>query len=256
MLGLFLIALKQMKIKFIKIKEKQIMEFNLIRFWSLCKRDFKLNLKTDIMMLSVLGLLSGFFLPDNRGGITSFSFLYLILLGFSIFKEYHKKTSRTNILMLPISNFERYLVVFVRAFIYYPIVLSLFMILGTLFFGILYSVIGVGFDFTLLPKFYVEILKDWIDSIVHVHFVFALYFFGSIFYKKNAGLKFSLLLMGIAFSVFILFFLIVHYFFGANEIHNLYPMVKNYKILEISFGILVSIFLLWISYLRVTEEQV
>ena len=232
------------------------MEFNLIRFWSLCKRDFKLNLKTDIMMLSVLGLLSGFFLPDNRGGITSFSFLYLILLGFSIFKEYHKKTSRTNILMLPISNFERYLVVFVRAFIYYPIVLSLFMILGTLFFGILYSVIGVGFDFTLLPKFYVEILKDWIDSIVHVHFVFALYFFGSIFYKKNAGLKFSLLLMGIAFSVFILFFLIVHYFFGANEIHNLYPMVKNYKILEISFGILVSIFLLWISYLRVTEEQV
>lgn len=232
------------------------MEFNLIRFWSLCKRDFKLNLKTDIMMLSVLGLLSGFFLPDNRGGITSFSFLYLILLGFSIFKEYHKKTSRTNILMLPISNFERYLVVFVRAFIYYPIVLSLFMILGTLFFGILYSVIGVGFDFTLLPKFYVEILKDWIDSIVHVHFVFALYFFGSIFYKKNAGLKFSLLLMGIIFSVFILFFIIAHYFFGAHEIHNLKPMVGLSDPIGIIIGIVITIFLLWISYLRVTEEQV
>lgn len=232
------------------------MEFNLIRFWSLCKRDFKLNLKTDIMMLSVLGLLSGFFLPDNRGGITSFSFLYLILLGFSIFKEYHKKTSRTNILMLPISNFERYLVVFVRAFIYYPIVLSLFMILGTLFFGILYSVIGVGFDFTLLPKFYVEILKDWIDSIVHVHFVFALYFFGSIFYKKNAGLKFSLLLMGIIFSVFILFFIIAHYFFGALEIHNLKPMVELSDPIGIIIGIVITIFLLWISYLRVTEEQV
>ncbi|MDD2577485.1 MAG: hypothetical protein PHV76_08295 [Bacteroidales bacterium] len=232
------------------------MEFNLSRFWSLCKRDFKLNLKTDIMMLSVLGLLSGFFLPDNRGGITSFSFLYLILLGFSIFKEYHKKTSRTNILMLPISNFERYLVVFVRAFIYYPIVLSLFMILGTLFFGVLYSVIGVGFDFTLLPKFYVEILKDWIDSIVHVHFVFALYFFGSIFYKKNAGLKFSLLIMGIIFFVFILFALIIPFFFSGQIITQFNSITDISNSFEITFGVLVSVFLLWLTYLRVTEEQV
>ncbi len=232
------------------------MEFNLIRFWSLCKRDFKLNLKTDIMMLSVLGLLSGFFLPDNRGGITSFSFLYLILLGFSIFKEYHKKTSRTNILMLPISNFERYLVVFVRAFIYYPIVLSLFMILGTLFFGILYSVIGVGFDFTLLPKFYVEIVKEGVESFLLTPFLYTLLFFGSIFYKKNAGLKVTLLISAITMIAFI-FFIIIKRILPLNEfIFNMNYLTDISLPFERVIGVVGSIFLLWISYLRVTEEQV
>ncbi len=232
------------------------MEFNLIRFWSLCKRDFKLNLKTDIMMLSVLGLLSGFFLPDNRGGITSFSFLYLILLGFSIFKEYHKKTSRTNILMLPISNFERYLVVFVRAFIYYPIVLSLFMILGTLFFGILYSVIGVGFDFTLLPKFYVEIVKEGVESFLLTPFLYTLLFFGSIFYKKNAGLKVTLLISAITMIAFI-FFIIIKRILPLNEfIFNMNYLTDISLPFERVIGVVASIFLLWISYLRVTEEQV
>ena len=232
------------------------MEFNLIRFWSLCKRDFKLNLKTDIMMLSVLGLLSGFFLPDNRGGITSFSFLYLILLGFSIFKEYHKKTSRTNILMLPISNFERYLVVFVRAFIYYPIVLSLFMILGTLFFGILYSVIGVGFDFTLLPKFYVEIVKEGVESFLLTPFLYTLLFFGSIFYKKNAGLKVTLLISAITMIAFI-FFIIIKRILPLNEfIFNMNYLTDISLPFERVIGVVASIFLLWLSYLRVTEEQV
>ncbi|HBN04735.1 MAG TPA: hypothetical protein DD434_02960, partial [Bacteroidales bacterium] len=119
-----------------------------------------------------------------------------------------------------------------------------------------YLVIGVGFDFTLLPNFYVEIVKEWGESFLETHFVFALYFFGSIFYKKNAGLKVSLLLMGIAFSVFIIYFLIVHYFFGAHEIHRLKAMVDTYNSLEITFGIIVSFFLLWLSYLRITEEQV
>ncbi|HBN06896.1 MAG TPA: hypothetical protein DD434_14100, partial [Bacteroidales bacterium] len=128
------------------------MELNLTRFWSLCKRDFKLNLKTDIFMLSVMGIISGFFMVSSPSNSGFFTFLFLILLGFSIFKEYHKKTSKTNILMLPVSNLERYLSVFVRAFIYYPIVLSLFMLLGSIVFGILYLVIGVGFDFTLLPN--------------------------------------------------------------------------------------------------------
>ncbi|MEA4966735.1 MAG: hypothetical protein VB048_01275 [Bacteroidaceae bacterium] len=245
-----------MKIKFIKIKEKQIMEFNLIRFWSLCKRDFKLNLRTDIFMLSVMGIISGFFVVSNPSNSGVFAFLFLILLGFAIFKEYHKKTSRTNILMLPVSNLERYFSVFVRAFIYYPIVLSLFMLMGSFVFGILYLGIGVGFDFTLLPKFYVEIVKEGVESFLETHFVFSLFFFGSIFYKKNSGLKVSLLLMGIIFSVFILFFIIAHYFFGAHEIHNLKPMVGLSDPIGIIIGIVITIFLLWISYLRVTEEQV
>ncbi|MPM01582.1 hypothetical protein SDC9_47822 [bioreactor metagenome] len=232
------------------------MEFNLIRFWSLCKRDFKLNLRTDIFMLSVMGIISGFFLLNNRGGLTSFALFLLVLFGFAIFKEYHKKTSKTNILMLPVSNLERFLSVFVRAFIYYPIILSVFMILGSFMIGVLYSGIGVGFDFTLLPKFYVEIVKEWGESFLETHFVFSLFFFGSIFYKKNAGLKISLLLMGIIFSVFILFFIIAHYFFGAHEIHNLKPMVELSDPIGIIIGIVVTIFLLWISYLRVTEEQV
>ena len=76
------------------------MEFNLIRFWSLCKRDFKLNLRTDIFMLSVMGIISGFFVVSNPSNSGVFAFLFLILLGFAIFKEYHKKTSKTNILIL------------------------------------------------------------------------------------------------------------------------------------------------------------
>ena len=232
------------------------MEFNLIRFWSLCKRDFKLNLRTDIFMLSVMGIISGVFLPNNRGNFLSFAFLLIILLGFAIFKEYHKKTSKTNILMLPVSNLERYFSVFVRAFIYYPIVLSLFMLMGSFVFGILYLGIGVGFDFTLLPEFYVEIVKEWGESFLETHFVFSLFFFGSIFYKKNAGLKVALLISAI--TMFVLIIIISlrsmlslnEYLFGIEFITSISHT------LEIVIGVVASIFLLWISYLRVTEEQV
>lgn len=232
------------------------MEFNLIRFWSLCKRDFKLNQRTDIFMLSVMGIISGFFVVSNPSNSGVFAFLFLILLGFAIFKEYHKKTSKTNILMLPVSNLERFLSVFVRAFVYYPIVLSLFMILGSFMIGVLYSGIGVGFDFTLLPKFYVEIVKEWGESFLETHFVFSLFFFGSIFYKKNAGLKVTLLISAITMIAFI-FFIIIKRILSLNEfIFNMNYLTDISLPFERVIGVVASIFLLWISYLRVTEEQV
>ncbi|MBP1644522.1 MAG: hypothetical protein H6Q16_97 [Bacteroidetes bacterium] len=232
------------------------MEFNLSRFWSLCKRDFKLNLKTDIFMLSVMGIISGIFLPNNRGNFVSFAFFLIILLGFAIFKEYHKKTSKTNILMLPVSNLERYFSVFVRAFIYYPIVLSLFMLIGSFVFGILYLGIGVGFDFTLLPEFYVEIVKEWGESILETHFVFTLFFFGSIFYKKNAGLKVSLLISALS-MIFFIFLIIIKRMMPLNEfVYNINLITDISLPFERIIGVLVSAFLLWLSYLRITEEQV
>ena len=120
----------------------------------------------------------------------------------------------------------------------------------------MYLGIGVGFDFTLLPKFYVEIVKEWGESFLETHFVFSLFFFGSIFYKKNAGLKVTLLISAITMIAFI-FFIIIKRILSLNEfIFNMNYLTDISLPFERVIGVVASIFLLWISYLRVTEEQV
>ena len=64
------------------------MEFNIIRFWNLCKRDFKINMKTDLIMLSIMGLVGGVLYIRESSFFPILMGCMFFFLGFRIFNEY------------------------------------------------------------------------------------------------------------------------------------------------------------------------
>ncbi|MDR0972238.1 MAG: hypothetical protein LBM25_07635 [Bacteroidales bacterium] len=240
------------------------MEFNFLRFWNLLKRDFLLGYKKDIIVFAIFAFVNGIFFAQKFSylGNMFIAIEMYVLLGFRIFMEYHKKLSRSNILLLPVSNLERYLSVFMRAFIYYPIMIIITIPIGAIIMKpILYLLTS---DQT---SSITDILFFAKDSIVrglntfstYYVFIFAL-FFGSIFYKKLAGLKFPLLMNVImTFSAIVLKWLFIAFFgewglFIIGISVDSTDFIINDAFIHTTL-IVVSLILLFLAYLRLTEEQ-
>jgi hypothetical protein len=231
------------------------MEFNILRFWNLCKRDFFINLKSDIIMISLMGIIGGLFAStDGAAKQLLFSFMFF-LIGFRIFIEYSTKKSRSQILLLPVSNLERYLVVLFRAFLFYPLCMLISIIAGSFIIACLYSLLRVGFEISTRMNDSLTIFGTFLDLIVEYYAVGALFFFGSIFYKKYAGLKMGLLIFGIVMFIAI----IIGIIFMIIGFHNVWNMGMNdFSIpayIENLIDVVVALFFFGLSYLRLTEEH-
>jgi len=231
------------------------MEFNIIRFWNLCKRDFFLHLKSDSIIILIVGIIGGivFMMEENYFYVLFLAFV--LFLGFRIFLEYSKKTSRTQILLLPVSNFERFLCVFLRAFIYYPICMVVSILFGTLLVSSLFLAFGLPVDFSFAMQKSLSIFTV-VSRIVGKWYIFmAILFFGSIFYKKNAGIKMGLF----GFGVIMLIALIMGIMFlilGNNISWEIDLSTYNFSVYYESIaGVLITLFFISLSYLRLTEEQ-
>ena len=231
------------------------MEFNIIRFWNLCKRDFFLHLKSDSIIILIVGIIGGvvFMMEENYFYVLFLAFA--LFLGFRIFLEYSKKTSRTEILLLPVSNFERFLCVFLRAFIYYPICMIVSILFGTLLVSSLLLAFGLPADFSMAMQKSLSIFEV-ISRIVGKWYIFmAILFFGSIFYKKNAGIKMGLLGFGVIMLIALIMgiiFLII----GNNISWEIDLSTYNFSLYYESIaGALITVFFIALSYLRLTEEQ-
>ena len=231
------------------------MEFNILRFWNLCKRDFFINLKSDIIMISLMGIIGGLFASTGGAAKQLLLLFMFFLVGFRIFVEYSKKKSRSQILLLPVSNLERYLVVLFRAFIFYPLFMLISIIAGSFIVACLFSLLRVGFEISTRMNDSLTIFGTFLDLIVKYYAVGTLFFFGSIFYKKNAGFKMVLLIFGIVMFIAI----IIGIIFMIIGFHNIWNMgmdgVSFPNYIENLIGIVLALFLLSLSYLRLTEEQ-
>lgn len=231
------------------------MEFNILRFWNLCKRDFFINLRADIVMLSIMGILGGlFFITNHNFSGLLFSFM-LAFLGFRVFTEYSRKLSRSQILLLPVSNLERFISVFIRGFIFYPICVVIALLLGVFVITSLLSILRMPIDFSNIMNDSLSIFKALFDVIVKYYAVFIIFFFGSIFYKRYAGFKMGLLLSGIAMFMGI----IIGIIFMVIGLHNGWNIGMNGfsfpDYIENLIDIITLLFFLGLSYLRLTEEQ-
>ena len=172
------------------------MEFNILRFWNLCKRDFFINLRADIIMLSIMGILGGLFFITNHN-FSGLLFSYMIaFLGFRVFTEYSRKLSRSQILLLPVSNLERFINVFIRGFIFYPICVVIALLLGVFVIASFLSILRMPINFGNIMNESLSIFKVLYDIMVKYYALFFIFFFGSIFYKKYAGFKIGLLMFG------------------------------------------------------------
>lgn len=231
------------------------MEFNIIRFWNLCKRDFKINMKTDLIMLPVMGLIGGVI------SIAQSSFFPIIMgcmfffLGFRIFTEYKNKKTRSQILLMPVSNLERFLCVFVRAFVYYPIILIVSLLLGILIITSMSYVLKLPLDYNQVMSLSLGIFNCYWRVFIKLYLLMVIFFFGSIFYKKNAGLKMGLLIFLLVMSISMMvgiIFIIIGYQNNFMSNTDIFTPSDYY---ESVLGIIISIFFIGLSYLRLTEEQ-
>lgn len=231
------------------------MEFNILRFWNLCKRDFFINLRADIIMLSIMGILGGLFFITNHN-FSGLLFSYMIaFLGFRVFTEYSRKLSRSQILLLPVSNLERFINVFIRGFIFYPICVVIALLLGVFVIASFLSILRTQFDFINIMNDSLSIFKDLFHIIVKYYSVYIIFFFGSIFYKRYAGFKMGLLMFGIAMFMGIIvgiIFLIMGFNYGWNNGFNNLSMPTY---IENIIDIITLLFFIGLSYLRLTEEQ-
>ena len=231
------------------------MEFNIIRFWNLCKRDFKINMKTDLIMFPIMGLGGSLFSIKELSYFPIITGCMLFLLAFRIFTEYTKKTSRSQILLLPVSNLERFLSVFFRAFIYYPILLIVSLLLGTLIITSIFYILKYPVNFDQVMDLSLGIFYCFWRVFILFYLLMLLFFFGSIFYKKNAGIKMGLLIF-IAIIILAIMAVIIFKIIGyQNNYMNNNDIFSPSVYYDSIIGIVISLFLIGLSYLRLTEEQ-
>lgn len=234
------------------------MEFNLIRFWYLSKRDFLINMKNDLVMLSLLAIISGliFVMQSSPSFMPMIVVSIFIFLGFKLFTEYHKKTSKIQILQLPVSNLERFLSVFIRAFIYYPILIIVFMFLGNILVGSLLYILNIGVDLNLMLSNSLNLFEYLGRIMIKLYLFMGLLFFASIFYKKNAGIKIGLLFFGVIIFIVIMVGIIFKMMIVEGQVMpQINYMVSHYDIYENIIGVIMFLFFIGLSYLRLTEEQ-
>ncbi len=231
------------------------MEFNIIRFWNLCKRDFKINMKTDLIMLPIMGLVGGVFSIEESSFFPIIMGCMFFFLGFRIFNEYKNKKSRSQILLLPVSNLERFLSVFLRAFIYYPILLVVSLLLGTLIITPILYILRLPIDFNLVMNNSLDIFYCFWRVFIMFYLLMLLFFFGSIFYKKNAGFKMALLMFVVVIVFAIISGIIFKIIGYQNNYMNMNDMVSPSVYYDSIVGIVIALFLIGLSYLRLTEEQ-
>ncbi|MDD4002010.1 MAG: hypothetical protein PHU35_04395 [Bacteroidales bacterium] len=88
-----------------------------------------------------------------------------------------------------------------------------------------------------------------------LYLLMAIFFFGSIFYKKNAGLKMGLFIF-VAVIVFAIMsgiiFILIGYENNYMSNNDLFSPSAYYDNI---IGIVISLFFIGLSYLRLTEEQ-
>jgi len=206
-------------------------------------------------MISLMGIIGGLFASTEGASKQLLCLFMFFLVGFRIFIEYSTKKSRSQILLLPVSNLERYLVVLFRAFIFYPIIMLISIIAGSFIIACLFSLLRVGFEISTRMNDSLTIFGTFVDLMVKYYAVGTLFFFGSIFYKKYAGLKMGLLIFGIAMFISI----IIGIIFMVTSLHNGWDIGMNSlsspNYIENLIDIVLALFFLGLSYLRLTEEQ-
>ncbi|MFA6200031.1 MAG: hypothetical protein WC679_06475 [Bacteroidales bacterium] len=212
-------------------------------------------MKTDLIMLPIMGLVGSLFFIQELSYFAIIMGCMFFFLGFRIFNEYKNKKSRSQILLMPVSNLERFLSVFIRAFIYFPILLVVSLLLGTLIIASMFYILKFPVDFNQVINNSLDIFYCLWRVFIMFYSLMLLFFFGSIFYKKNAGIKMGLLMFVVVIVFAIISGIIFKIIGYQNNYMNMNDMVSPSVYYDSIVGIVIALFLIALSYLRLTEEQ-
>jgi hypothetical protein len=239
-------------------------EFNLNRFIALLKREFFVSQQKLLLGLIINMVFGGFIFLLPQSGMTNIYFFALLFVASAMaFNLYIQKLSEEQQLLLPVSNFERFLAVFVRSFIAIPLMIIIALIPGVLIMGLLSNILP---DY-IMPACSMQDIFDGIGRIFtafwyifsNYYSIFALFFFGSIFYRRYSYFKMAILMFGIAVFTLILvalvFLIMSKTFLTGNEAYHMSYYSHIVEIVGTIIGMLYSVFFVFLAYLRLTERE-
>ena len=235
----------------------------------LLNRTLYLSKKSIIIWLCVyvgMVLLINLFSINNEGFnattlITS-SFIYMFMYGMNFTagmnRIFHKPTKAFSFLTLPVSNFEKLIVIWLVSSLFYSAFCAV----------LIYSVIELSAFlynyFAGTPMYYLEITDVLKMSLYYMVFHSA-YLFGSIFFKKAQFLKTSLSLI-VLFTIIIIAYylsyrLIIHDIWrgeisSVKDFYIVYPGIFNIRFISIITYYITPILLLIATYFRIKEKEI
>ncbi len=199
------------------------MILNMKRLWLLMRNDMLINRQTIGVFAAALAaiiLLFGIAFPAGASSHNFHPTLYLWILfigGFYVtsmaFRDWHEYPKNYAFLTLPASNFEKFLSKLLLTSVGYVLI--------TLVFYFILSLLVVGISSLLFPhsQYIFNPLHDDVLWFCGVYIILqAIFFLGSVYFKKHALIK-TILVLSLCAIVFSLFSLILtRMFWGYNPI--------------------------------------
>lgn len=239
------------------------MEFNLKRMLLVLKRMCMLYFK-DLLYLFVVLFAIGVLTPKLFGRETLvfiYGFIVLVILAQFSFREYKTKQGRTAILLLPASNFEKYVAEILFIMLVYPVVLGIASLTGLMAGDLVFlkaNTIISDLNFMLKQLLGYE-YWDFGFLLIGTASCFAL-FFGSLLFKRFSALKmFAIFCVGM---VGVVVFGVEMYspesmqWYDSRFAQEYINVFGNIMDLYLPWAVGISaVFFIVIAYLRLTEER-
>lgn len=244
------------------------MEFNLIRFFALLKREIFINKKSYLNTLFgffVSGLiLLGTFQPElNMTNIdpsyhSGFNFNYILWFGIVLsgfmYETMKKKSHMMNEIILPSSIFEKYLVSFFRIIIFTP-VLSVVGIL--MFYLIVKYAFGNTFFFVGNELTFGFVFESLIYSYIYALPLLSVLQFCTQFKSRFIPIL-AIIIMPIFTNIWGYLDKVIGKAYFGDKIDNFMPYygTNGFYIWATVIGVIIFLFFQYISYLKYTEREV
>ncbi|MEM5948480.1 hypothetical protein WKV44_07970 [Spirochaetia bacterium 38H-sp] len=244
--------------------------FSPARFFYFSLRDFVFNKKNYILLAAitfgitvVISFFSQYFSSnivsaDNSNGSFFSTYLFFSTLGVAASSfDYYKKNSLMNdAFMLPASFFEKWLFAFVKTLILWPIVFIAVVFLG-FFIGEFLGSLVFSASFSPFPSFVHSIgpvfSGDYMLGFISSH---AIFFFGAVFFRKNAFFK-TLLSIICFFVIFVLWLILWAYVFAfsSSMVFDVFSrMYLSWDVIRMIY-IFVIVFFWGMSFIRFRELE-
>jgi|GEM_PF-2519804 hypothetical protein len=239
-------------------------EFNLKRFIALLKREVLVSQQKLLLGLIINMVFGGLIFLLPKSDMTTFYCFAIFFASSAIaFQLYTQKLSEEQQLLLPVSNFERYMAVFVKVFIAMPLMIIIALIPGILIMGLLSNILPDYIASVCSIQYIFDSIGRMFTTFWYIfsnyYSIFALFFFGSIFYRRYAPFKMAILMFGIAVFTLILVSITAYIMsktsIAGNETVSMTFYYRGIEIVSNIIAILYSLFFMFLAYLRLTERE-
>lgn len=185
-----------------------------------------------------------------RSGLFNVSALWVVTVGIIPFTEYSKKYNRASAILLPATQEEKFAANFIMTFVILPIMLLLSVAIGVGLSWVVNTFRFESYSFSLSSDYFTNI-DNWLSSLFFV----SIFFFGSIFFKKNRLIR---TIAGFAIYGFLLLAIVITIMYFKQQSGEMKDPTNNIDIFTVSsriYCICSALFFIVLSYFRLREVR-